>query len=334
MILILLGGVVGGIALMFEAVSLYRKQLEIDQRFSDSGAFQGKGVRSEDYFKRSWYRLVALDLNALVKLTPSMTRIVLNASLLLSVLIGAACGLWVERSYFQTGNSSLPYNQLSYVIPILIGLGAMLLPFLVLRALIQRRRAKLSHQFLSYVEAFERKYLQKFDLYPTLLELTDVLPSGVFKNMTFRVAQAMQRKQEEKLRFELEVFEHQVGSIFARAFFIMIREAYGLVNNASGRRETKRISVGLRSQIEQMHGFLRVTTEDKPKKKEIVQVGFFTFPLLYGAHYFGVKMMGDEAARRFMFDSPLGSTLFVASVIFGFLAIIVNLVITRRKFDL
>jgi hypothetical protein len=333
MVLILIGGVTAGIILLVQGFAMYQKQQEIDQRFQGTG-ISSKKASNEEYLTKSWFRLFALDLNVLVKLSPSMTRMAIYTILGFSLALGVSCGFWVESNYFKVGNSTLPFSQLSYIVPILIGLGVMILPFLFLRALVQRRRAKLSHQFLYYVEEFERKYLQKFDLYPTMVELTEALASGPFRSMTFRVAQAMQRKQEAKLYFELEVFEHQVGSIFATTFFIMFREAYGLVQNTQGRRETKKISVGLRSLIEQMHGYLRVTHQDKPKKKEIVQVGLFTFPILYFAHYFGVKMMGAEGAQNFMFDSALGSTLFIGGIFFGFLAIVVNLVISRRKFDL
>ncbi|SED12749.1 hypothetical protein [Paenibacillus sp. GP183] len=333
MILILFGGISGGILIFLQASQMLAKQHEIDSRFYDNPAFNAKG-KTEDYFKDSWYRVLALDLNALVILTPIMTRLLIYVLLSISVILGIGTGIWVEQNYFNSGRNPLPFGQLSYIVPIIIGLGVMTIPFLLLRAVVQRRRAKLSHQFLGYVEEFERKYLQKFDVYPALIDLTDVLQTGTFKSMTFRVVQAMQRKQESKLHFELEVFEHQIGSIFATTFFIMFRESYGLVQNSSGRRESKKISEGLRSLIEQMHGYLRVSHEDKPKKREIVQVGFFAFPLLYGAHYFGIKMMGAAGAKKFMFDSPLGSTMFVGGIFFGFMAIVVNLIISRRKFDL
>jgi len=332
MLFILLGGIGCGFALFMQAARLFRIQQEVNSRFHESSS--GAGKSTEVYFKNSWYRLFALDLNSLVKLSPASTRVTLVAIFTIWLLLGILCGIWVENNYFESGRNLIPFRGLSHVVPIVIAIVITAAPFVFMRAIVQRRRAKLSHLFLPYVEQFERKYLQKYDLYPTVVELTDVLTTGPLKSMTFRVAQAMQRKQEEKLNFELDVFEHLVGSIFATTFFVMFREAYGLDKNATGRRETKRISVGLRSLIEQMHGYLRVTHQDKPKKKEIVQVGFFAFPILYGAHYFGVQMMGADGAKRFMFDSAVGSTLFVGGVFFGFFAIIVNLVISRRKFDL
>jgi hypothetical protein len=334
MVLILLGGVGCGIDFFIQGAKLYQIQQEIDQRFNDTSFGRSTSPNNEQYFKKSWYRVVAMDLNAIVMLSPTATRITLFLLFSVSIVLGVFCGLWVQDNYFKAGSSLLPFSGLSYIVPCFIILAVMLLPFIFLRAFVQRRRAKLSHQFLNYVEQFERKYLQKNDLYPTMMELTDVLLTGPLKSMTFRVAQAMQRKQESRLIFELDVFEHQVGSIFATTFFIMFREAYGLDHKDTGRREAKKISVGLRSLIEQMHGYLRVSHQDKPKKKEIVQVGFFAFPILYASYYFALKMMGEDGARRYMFESVIGSTLFIGGVFFGFMAIVVNLIISRRKFDL
>ncbi|WP_240420371.1 hypothetical protein [Paenibacillus periandrae] len=334
MLSILLGGVGCGIHFLIQGIKLHQIQEEIDHRFSENGFGRLSPQNNEHYFEKSWYRVVALDLNALIMLSATATRVTLIIIFTASIVMGITCGIWVQNNYFKAGSSLLPFSGLSYIIPVLIIFAVMLLPFIFLRAFVQRRRAKLSHQFLNYVEEFERKYLQKYDLYSTMMELTDVLHTGPLKSMTFRVSQAMQRKQEIRLVFELDVFEHQVGSIFATTFFIMFREAYGLDHKGTGRREAKKISMGLRSLIEQMHGYLRVSHQDKPKKKEIVQVGFFAFPLLYGAYYFALRMMGEDGTRKFMFESVIGSTLFIGSIFFGFMAIVVNLIISRRKFDL
>lgn len=241
-------------------------------------------------------------------------------------------------------HGDLPYNAFTIWLPVALGLFACLLPFLLIHALLQIVRVKASHQLLPYLEEFEKQYLSRGAVKPALDNMV-TLSQGKFQDMTVKLVHSIQRGNKEKIVEALELFNHQVATRFAETFTILLREGLGIglpvkkketaskQGSPSSVSYAKDIGVGLRSLIERMHAQQRVQAADAPKKRELSQVGFLTFPVLYGANYYAKGLLTDKA-RHYLYEIPSQLNLMMAAILFGCIACALNIILGRRKLDL
>lgn len=329
-ILILIGSVSCGSIILHRGLNLYREEQEYNRRFETLGGNTGSNIE----FGNLALRYISRHMQIVFNLPIPAAKIATYTYIILSLFVGMATGYYLFGVYGQW-DPNIPYSTVGVGVSILIGLCSSVMPFILLHAIVQKRRARLSNELLKYVEEFEKKYLIHRDVYTVLSEIPDDINDKIYQDATYRFIQTLQAKNKDKFLFELELFEHQIGTRFAEIFCILIREGLGLeVDADSYRKESKDIRVGLRSLIEKMHGIARINHDDRPNKREIYQVGFATFPCLYGAYYITQGIMPEELARKFLFQVPSQLNIFVAAVLLGFTALAVNIVISRRKFDL
>jgi len=327
---ILLGSLLISGMLLYLYLRLYRKTKEYDRRFDELESGNGVVVA----FQNPALKYLSLHIQSVTKAPLTAVRIMVIGFVIFSIGIGFIVGFRLVDVY-GSWKENLPYSQAAAGFAFIVGLLSAFLPFLMLHALIQQRRARLSNQLLAFVEEFEKKYIVNRDIYSVFNELSNDQLEVKYRDSVYRFIQALQFKNYEKFEHELILFEHQIGTKFANIFCILIREGLGLIHlgENENRRETKDIRVGIRSLIQKMHGILRVNQKDKPNKYEIVQIGFMTFPCLYGSFYLTRGIMGEKASK-FLFENPTQMNIFVGAVIMGFVALAVNIVISRRKFDL
>ncbi|SDO15672.1 hypothetical protein SAMN04487897_10935 [Paenibacillus sp. yr247] len=331
---ILIGSLISSMILLAQFAKLYKKMHEAQEQFN---SLESPDQEIRDYFGNFITKTIAMHIHSFIELSPFVTRIVV----LVFMLVSIGLGLWSGIRVFEAATywkSDLPLSHMSGWIALIVGIVVSSLPFLLLHAFIQQRRAKLSHQLLPYVEDFERNYLVTPRVYESMRDMPDKLGEGHLKDMSFRLIQVMQKKDVDRIHYEFRMFEHQIGSKFSEMFIVLLREGLGLSHlekiekNQEAKRETKDIRVGLRALIQKMHGIKRVAHSDKPNKRDIIQVGFLTFPVLYGAYYYGDKLMGDRASQ-FLFKNTTQMVFFIGSIVMGIVALAVNIVVSRRKFD-
>jgi len=329
-IFILMGSVSCGSIILYRGLGLYREEQEYNRRFEVLGGHSGLNIEF-DYFV---LRYISRHMQIVFNIPVPAAKMATYTFIVISFLVGTATGYYLFGVYGQW-DPNIPYSNVGVGVSTLIGFCSSLMPFILLHAIVQKRRARLSNELLKYAEEFEKKYLIHRDVYTVLSEIPDAITDKIYQHITYRFIQALQAKNKDKFLFELELFKHQIGTRFAEIFCILIREGLGLeVDVDSHRKESKDIRVGVRSLIEKMHGIARINHDDKPNKREIYQIGFATFPCLYGAYYITKGIMPEELARKFLFEVPSQLNLFVAAVLLGFVALSVNIVISRRKFDL
>ncbi|MEF3304224.1 hypothetical protein [Paenibacillus sp. GYB003] len=328
--LILIGSVLAASVLFLRAVELYRQYKEYHRRFEG----HGQGIDANEDFRNRILRYISMHLQVLFKMPVSAAKLGTFVFLFFSVLIGIVIGNYLFEVYGKW-DANLPYDQVGIGASFLIGTCACFFPFLLLHAVLQQRRAKLSHQLLKFTEDFEKYYLLKRDAYAAFNEMVDGVEDPVFRNMTYSLIQALQSSSRSKADHEIQLFEHQIGTRFCGIFCILLRESLGMtIDEDSKRRENKDIRVGIRSLIEKMHAIERVNHEDRPDKREIFQIGLATFPCLYGAYYLTKGIIPEGMARKFLFEAPSQLNIFVLAILLGFAGIAVNILISRRKFDL
>ncbi|MEF3313120.1 hypothetical protein PV433_29955 [Paenibacillus sp. GYB004] len=328
--LILIGAVLAAAIVFLRAIQLHRQHKEYHRRFES----HDQSIGANEEFKNRVLRYVSMHLQVLFKMPVSAAKLGTLIFLFLSVLIGIVTGNYLFDVYGKW-DANLPYDQVGIGASVIIGVCACFFPFLLLHAVLQQRRATLSHHLLKYTEDFEKYYLLKRDAYAVFNEMVEEVKDTVLRNMTYSMIQALQSRNRAKAEHEIQLFEHQIGTRFCGIFCILLRESLGMtVDKDSNRRENKDIRVGIRSLIEKMHAIERVNHEDMPDKREIFQIGLATFPCLYGVNYITNGIMLDGTARKFLYEVPMQLNLFILAILLGFAGFAVNILISRRKFDL
>ncbi len=323
--------------ILMAALFLHKGMLRLQQKQNYKQRFETMQRGPSDtnqVFNNRLLKYISMHLEVLFNIPLSGAKIGTVVFLLFSIVIGGMTG-YILFGVYGHWDTNLPYDQVGIGISVVIGLLASCIPFLILHAILQQRRAKLSHQVLPFVEEFEKTYLINRDAYSCLNTMVESVKDPTMQRLTYNLIQGLQAKNRQRAEHELQLFEHQIGTRFAEILCILFREALSMtVDIDSHRHENKDIRVGIRSLIEKMHLIARVNEEDRPEKREIFQIGLATFPCLYGAYYITSGIMPEVMARKYLFEVPAQLNFFVLAVVLGFLGLAVNILISRRKFDL
>jgi hypothetical protein len=335
--LILISAIYLAVTIMIQALNLSKKikKANIYHTLWTERAHEDKRP-----FKNKILFTLSLHIGSFLDLSIGALRRAVWTFIGLSLFIGVFTGYTIVNTYmgWSKVGDELPYNSFNAWLPVAAGVFAGLIPFLIMFSFIQSRRGKLSHQLLPYIEEFETQYLVKRNIKSALDELLELIPKGTLQDLTSRLIHCLQRQDYERIELILRIFENQVGSKFAMAFCVLIREGTGLTTSSESRTlmlQTKDIRMGLRSIIQKMHGQKQVQEMDKPKKRDIRMVGYITLPLLYGVWKMVRSFLADEnQAKHFLFEIPSQMNIFVIALIAGFTSITLNIIFGKRKLDL
>ncbi|MEF2246421.1 hypothetical protein [Paenibacillus sp. IITD108] len=330
--LILFGTLIMASIVFLKALHLYQEHKD-KKRFETLGNLQLSNT--DEIFNNRILRYISMHLEVIFGIPLAGAKIGTYLFLFFSAVIGCMTGYYLFDIYGKW-DANLPYDQVGIGVSVIIGLCASGVPFLLLHAVLQQRRAKLSHEILPFSEEFEKRYLIDRDAYAVLNSMVDSIKNATMQRLTYNLIQGLQAKNRMRAEHELVLFEHQIGTRFAEILCILLREALGITTDVrnDNRRENKDIRVGIRSLIEKMHMIQRVNHEDRPEKQEIFQIGLATFPVLYGVYYLTSGIMPESTAKRYLFEIPAQLNFFVLAVVLGFVGLAVNILISRRKFDL
>ncbi|WP_163860406.1 hypothetical protein [Paenibacillus elgii] len=271
-------------------------------------------------------RYIGRHLSTLLPLSSEAEKYAVGIFVSLSLLFGLFVATRVSV-VFVGWNSDLPYNSFSVWFPVFGGVFAAVVPFLIIHSIIQARRVKLSHDLLPYIEEFERQVLAAGSARSAIEKMVSYV-EGPFKDMTYQLIHALQRNHPPYIIEVLELFQHRVGTKFAHVFAVLVLEGLGV-----GQPYGKDIRVGLRALVEKMHLQQQTQDTDKPKKRELSQIGLITFPALFGFHWLAKGLLLDKT-HYYMFTVPSQLNILVASCLFGCIAFTCNIIYGRRKLDL
>lgn len=330
---------------LYLSLSLMIQALTLSKKLKKANIYHSMWSEREQEDKRQFKNKIlftlSLHIGSFVDLSIAALRRAVWSFIIISVLIGIFTGYLLVHTYMgwssQVGEE-LPYNTFNIWLPVAVGLFACITPFLLMFSLIQSRRGKLSHQLLPYIEEFEKQYLVKKNIKPALDDLLDLLPNGTLQDLTYRLIHSLQRQNHDRIELIIRIFENQVGSKFAMAFCVLLREGTGLTSGRENKTlmlQTKDIRMGLRSIIQKMHGQKQVQEIDKPKKRDLRMVGYITLPLIYFVWKgVGGFLADDKLAKHFLFEIPSQMNIFVIALIAGFASITLNVILGKRKLDL
>lgn len=335
-----------GIILFRNARHLRQRMKASDPYVNTWQSFKQETTRLPD---QAFFRYTGLHLMSIFPIKPSSIRTAIGLFLFLSIGLGLIIGLKMYSSYVGW-NGELPYNSITIWLPLVSGLFTSSIPFLLMHSIIQVRRVKLSYQLLPYAEELERQYLDHESIKPALEALVPNT-SDPLQDFTYRLIHGLQRGQYVRVLDTLALLEHQIGTKFANVLAVLIREGVGIGSMPekevrkgrqmvihrhgaeSGIIYGKDVRMGFRSLVTKMHLQKQVQDKDKPKKREMSQIGLLTFPVLYGAHYFAQRLL-TEKAHHYLFEIPSQLNLFIGAVLVGIIAITLNIIFGRRRLDL
>jgi hypothetical protein len=319
----LLGGCIAGGTFLQRANHVRKRMNSSDPYRSAWQTFHQESVQLPE---QKVLRYLGLHLSTLFSLKETAVRRAIGIFFLISMGLGLFTGIKVYAAYIGW-SGDLPYNSFTIWLPFISGLFAGFIPFLFMHAFIQIGRVKKSYQLLDYAEELERQYLALEAIKPALEAVTEHT-KGVLQDLTFRLIHALQRGHLQQILDVLALFEHQIGTKFAHVFTVLIREGAAVDS-----RYGKDIRVGLRSLIEKMHLQQQVQSKDKPKKREMSQIGLLTFPVLYGAHHFASAILADKA-RHYLFEVPSQLNIFVGAILIAVISFTLNTIFGKRRLDM
>lgn len=322
-VFLFLGFLVAAFAIWRNAIHLRKRMIETHVYMAAWLPYKQDGVAMPG---NRVFRYVAMHLGSLFTLDTSRLNIASRWFVLGSLGLGIFAG-YKATSVYVLWQGDLPYNSFSIILPIVAGVFVGCLPFLLLHALVESRRVKLSHSLLEYTEELERQYLTFESMRPAL-ETLALQTGGQLQDLTYRLVHALQRGKVDRILDVLELLKHQIGTRFAATLAVLIREGSGV-----GEPYAKDVRIGLRSLIEKMHLQRQAYEADRPEKRQIWWIGMATFPVLYGTHEYSLRML-KEKSNHYLFEVPSQMTLFILSLSVGLTAIALNMLLGRRKLDL
>ncbi|MEI7026187.1 hypothetical protein [Paenibacillus sp. y28] len=330
-VFVLIGfGLMGGLLLRKAGQTLQVQQ----ERDAYARAWRTMHGEQETLPNHAVYRYLLLHLTSVLPSIPKRQMIYrVHAFLLCSAVLGLFVGTKAVSVYIGWAGN-VPFNSFTIWFPIVAGLFAAFLPFLLLHSVIQTMRVRLSHLLLEYVEEFERQYLAHHGSVMNALRGLLLQTNGTLQQLTAMIIHAIQRGNKPAFLTTLMLFEHQIASRFAQVFVVLLKEGVG-ISGLEGRKveHPKDIRVGLRSLIDKMHLQAQVQAQDQPKKREMIQVGLMVFPTLYGASYMAGEFLMQKK-HYYLYEIPSQMNVFIASILMAFLALSLNLILGKRKLDL